>query len=89
MHNYLIERGTKYVSVYLNDDLKRQVKIGTSLGHAVLNDTQWFILVTFKGDIPNNIVHELGDSRHTVSGYCDRYIRITSKNTQVHLSKKD
>jgi hypothetical protein len=34
-------------------------------------------------------VHELGDSRHTLSVYCGRYIRITSENTQVSLSKKD
>jgi hypothetical protein len=86
---HLNELGTKYVSIYLNDDLKPQVKIGTSSGHAVLNDTQRFILVTFKGDIPKSVVHELGDSRHTLSVYCGRYIRITSENTQVSLSKKD
>jgi len=65
------------------------VKIGTPSGHAVLNEMQWFILVTFKGDIPKNELHELGDSQHTLSVYCGRYIRITSENTQVHLSKKD
>jgi hypothetical protein len=74
--------------MYLNYDLKPQVKIGTSSGHAVSNDTQWFILVTFKGDIPMSVVHELGDSRHTLSVYCGRYIRITSEKTQVSLSKK-
>jgi len=86
---FLNEQETKYVSIYLSDDLKPQVKIGNSSGHAVLNDTQWFILVTFKSDIPKGVVHELGDSRHTLSVYCGRYIRITSENTQVHLSKKD
>ena len=87
---YLNEQETKYVSIYLNNgDLKPQVKIGTSSGHAVLNEIQWFILVTFKGDIPKNEVHELGDSQHTLSVYCGRYIRITSENTQVYLSKKD
>jgi len=79
---------TKYVSVYLNENLKPQVKIGTSSGHVVLNDLQWFILVTFKSNISNE-VHELGDSRHILSMYCGRYIRITSENTQVYLSKKD
>ena len=60
---YLNEQETKYVSIYLNNgDLKPQVKTGTS-GHAVLNEIQWFILVTFKGDIPKNEVHELGDSQ--------------------------
>jgi len=83
------EQETKYVSVYLNGDLKTQVKIGTSSGHEVLNDLQWFIVVTFKSNISKNEVHELGDSRHTLSMYCGRYIRITSENTQVCLSKKD
>ena len=53
------------------------------------HEMQWFILVTFKGDIPKNEVHELGDLQHTLSVYCGRYIRITSENTQVLLSKKD
>ena len=53
------EQETKYVSIYLNNgDLKPQVKIGTSSGHAMLNEIQWFILVTFKGDLPKNEVHE-------------------------------
>ena len=85
---FLNEQETKYVSIYLSDDLKPQVKIGNSSGHAVLNDTQWFILVTLKSDIPKGVVQELGDSRHTLSLYCGLYIRITSENTQGHLSKK-
>jgi hypothetical protein len=84
---FLNEQETKYVSIYLNDNLKPQVKIGSSSGHAVLNDTQWFILVTFKSDIPKGEVHELGDSHHTLSVHCGRYIRITSENAQVLLSK--
>jgi len=84
---YLNKQETKYVSIYLNnDDLKPHAKIGTS-GHAVLNEIQWFILMTFKSDIPKNEVHELGDSQHTLSVYCGRYICITSENTQVYLSK--
>jgi hypothetical protein len=87
---YLNEKETKYVSIYLNkDDLAPHIKIATSTGHAVLNEIQWFILVTFKSDIPKNEVHELGDSDHTLSVYVGRYIRITSENTQVYLSKKD
>jgi len=86
---YLNEQEKKYVSIYLdNGDLKPQVKIGTSSGHEVLNEMQLFILVTFKGDIPKNEVHELGDSQHTLSVCCGRYIRISSQNTQVCLSKK-
>ena len=80
----------KYAYIYLNnDDLKPQVKIRTSSGHAVLNEIQCFILVTFKSDIPKNEVHELGDSQHTLSVYCGRYIRITCENTPVYLSKKE
>ena len=54
------EQERQYASVYLNGDLKTQVKIGTSSGHVVLNDLQWFILVTFKSNIPKNELHELG-----------------------------
>ena len=57
--------------------------------YAVLYETQWFILVTFKSHIPKDEVHELGDSRHTLSVYCGQYIRITSENSQVYLSKKN
>jgi len=86
---YLYKQGTIYVSYYLNnDDLKPHAKIGTS-GHAVLNEIQWFILVTFRSDIPKTKVYRLGDSQHTPSVYCGWYIRITSENTQVYLSKKD
>jgi hypothetical protein len=51
----------------------------------VLNQIQWFILVTFKDDIPKNEVHELGDSLHTLSVYCGRYINITSEDIHVFL----
>jgi hypothetical protein len=86
---YLNEQETNYVSIYLNNDFKPNVKIGTFSSHALLNEIQWFILVTFKSDIPTNKMHELGNSQHTLSMYCGRYIRITSENTQVYLSKKD
>ena len=85
---FLNHQETKYVSIYLNEDLKSQVKIGTSSGHGVLNEMQWFLLVSFKSNIAKNEVHELGDPRHTLSMYCGRYIRITSEDTQVYLSKK-
>jgi len=55
-----------FVSVYLIEDLKLQVKIRTSSGHVVLNDLQWFILVTLKSNISKIKVHELDDSRHTL-----------------------
>jgi len=66
------EQETKYFSVYLNENLKPQVKIGTSSCLVLLNDLQWFILVTLKANISKNEVHELGDSRHTLSMYCGR-----------------
>ena len=55
------EQEIMYVSVYLNENLKPQVKIETSSNHVVLKDLQWFILVTFKCNISKNEVHELGD----------------------------
>ena len=62
-----------YVSIYLNDDnIKPQEKIGTPSGDAVLIEMQRFILVKFKGDIPKNEVHELGDPQHMLSVYCGR-----------------
>ena len=70
-HTYFFnEQATKYVSIYLNDDLKPQEKTGTSSGYAVLSDIQWFILVTFKSHIAKGKVYELGDLRHTLSMYC-------------------
>jgi hypothetical protein len=73
------------VTVYLGDDLKPYVKIATPSDHVVLNITQWFILVTFKSDMPNYKVHELGDPRHNLSVYFGPYIRITSENTLVKM----
>ena len=75
---FFYKQEKKYGSSYLNEDLKPQVKIGTSSNHVVLNDLQWFILVTFKSNISKNEVHELGDPSLTLSMYCGRYIRITN-----------
>jgi len=55
------EQETKYVSVYLKENLKPQVKIRTYSGHVVLNDLQGFILVTLKCNTSKNEMHELGD----------------------------
>ena len=85
----LNKKEKKKVSVYLDDNLRPQVNIEAPSGSALLNDTQWFILVTFKDNIPKSKVHEVGDSHHTLSMHCGRYIRITSQNTEVLLSKKD
>jgi hypothetical protein len=80
---YLNEQDTKYVSFYLNDNLKPQVKIFISSDHVLLKDTRCFIVVTFKSDIPKNELHELGDSHHTLPVYFGRYICTTRENTQV------
>ena len=48
---FLNQKETKYVSIYLDEGLKPEVKIGTSSGHVLLNEMQWFILVTFKSNI--------------------------------------
>ena len=82
------QRERNKVSLYLDDNLRPQVKIEAPSGRAILNDIQWFILVTFKGNIPKGKVHELVDSSHTLSIHCGQYVRITTKKIQV-LSKKD
>jgi len=56
-------------------------------GRTLLKDTQWFIPVTFKYNIPKGEVHELSDSCHTLSIHCGRYVRIMNENIQVPLSK--
>ena len=85
----LNEKETKKVSLYLDHNLRLRVKIEAPSRRALLNDTQWFILVTFKYNIPKGEVHELGDSLHTPSIHCGPYVRITSEKIQVLLSKKD
>jgi len=74
------QQETKYVPVCLNENLKPQVKNGPSSSHVILNDLEWFILVTFKSNMSKNEVHKLSDSRHTLSMYCGRFIRITIEN---------
>ena len=83
------EKETKKVSLYLDDNLRAQVKTEAPSGSALLSDTQWFILVTFKDNIPKGKLQELSDSHHTLSVHCGRRIRITSQNTEMLLSKKD
>jgi len=63
----LNEKHTKKVSIYLDDNLRPQVKIEAPTSRAVLNYTQCFILVTFKDNIRKGEVPELGDLSHTLS----------------------
>jgi hypothetical protein len=77
----------QYICIYLDENLTPQVKMACSTSHVVLNQIQWFILVTFKSQTPKGEVQELGDSLHTLSMYCGQYIRITSEDAQVVLNK--
>jgi hypothetical protein len=58
------------------------MKIVCSSRPRVLNQIQWFILVTFEDHIPKDVVHELGDTP-----YPGRYILITSDDVHILLSK--
>jgi hypothetical protein len=80
---------TKCVSIFLDEHLTPQVQTVTSSRNVVLNQIQWFILVTFKNDIPKNEVHKLDDSRHTLTVYFGRYIRTTSEEVCVLLNKSE
>ena len=86
---FLNKQRTKYVAIYLDENLTPQVKLTSSSRTVVLNQMQWFILVTFKNDIPKIQVHDLGDNSHTLSMYCGRYIRIGSETSSVFLSKSE
>ena len=80
---YCLNEDTKKISLYLDDNPRPEMRIEAPSGRALLNDTNWFVLVTFKFNIPKRVVHELRHYRHTLSVHYGRYIRITSENTQV------
>jgi hypothetical protein len=71
----------------MDECLSLHIKIACSSRAIVLNQIQWFILMTSKDHIPKDVLHELGDSRHTQDLYCGRYIRITSDDVHIFLSK--
>ena len=83
----LNEKEKKKVFVYLDDNLRPQLKFEFPLGRALLNDTQWFILVTLKNIIPKGKLHDLGDSHHTLSMHCGPYMPIKNVNIQGLPSK--
>ena len=62
--------------------------IVSSARTVVLNRIQWVILVILKDHIPKDVMHELGDSRHTMELY-RLHIRITSDNVQVAMDISD
>jgi hypothetical protein len=87
---YLLNKQkSKYASIFLDENLTPQVKIVTSSRNVVLNQIQWFILVTLKNDISKNEMHEFVDSHNTLSVYCGSYIRITSEDASVKLNKSE
>jgi hypothetical protein len=85
---FLNEQETKYVFIYLNDNLKTQVRIGTSSGNAMLNDTQWFILVTFKSQTQDLSRRTCWLASYTVKVLWTVYPH-QGRELQVHLSKND
>ena len=72
----------------VNENLKTHLKTGTSSGHMVLNDLQWFILVTFKSIISKNEVHELGESRHPVNVLWTVYTHHEWEHSSVSKQKR-
>jgi hypothetical protein len=85
--NYLNKQRTNHVCIYLVENLTPKVKITSSTSHVVLNQIQWFIIVTFKSY--KNWVHELGDSRRNLFMYCGRYVRMKCEDARVVLNKSE
>jgi hypothetical protein len=63
---------TKYISLVLDENLTPQARIVCGKQAVVLDQMQWFILVALKNNIPDNMIHELGDSLHTLDLYCGK-----------------
>jgi hypothetical protein len=78
---------TKYVSLFLDENFAPHTRIVCDKKAVMLNQIQWFLLVTFKDNIPKNVFHELGDSLNTLVLYCGKYARITCDNVHVVLAK--
>jgi hypothetical protein len=84
---YLNNQKSKYVCIYLDDDLAPQVKIATCTDSVVLSEKQWTKLV--KINEYKCGFHELGDPSHNLFMYCGRYIRIKCEKVQVILLKTE
>jgi hypothetical protein len=84
---YLNKQRTKNVCIYLDDNLEPQVNITSFTCLVVLNQMQWFIIVSFKEYKFG--VHELGDSSLNLFMYCGRCIRIKCENAHVILNKTE
>jgi hypothetical protein len=51
----------KYVRIFLDEILQPHLKMASSSHSVVLNQIQWFILVTSKSHIPKNEMNALDD----------------------------
>lgn len=86
---YFINSRTKYISLVLDENLTFHARIVCGKQEVVLDLMHWFILVAFKNNIPENKIHELGDSLHTLDLYCGKYAKITCNNVHVVLTKQE
>jgi hypothetical protein len=77
----------RFVTLFVEECLSLHIKMVCSSRAIMLNQIQWFILVTFKDHIPKDVLHELGDTHHTLDLYCGRYISSTSDDVHILLSK--
>ena len=84
---FLNKENTNYLTIFLDENLTPQVKTVSSSRSVVLHKMQFFNWVTFKDHIPKDVIHELGDSHHTLDLYCRRYIHIISDDIHVLLNK--
>jgi hypothetical protein len=73
----------------LDQHLTPYARILSGKHEVVLDQMQWFILLAFRNNIPDNKIHKLGDSLHTLDLYCGKYPRITCDNVHVVLTKQE
>jgi hypothetical protein len=86
---YVNNSCTKYISLILDQHLTPYVRIVSGKQEVILDQMQWFILLAFRKNIPDNKIHELGDSLHTLDLYCGKYPRITCDNVYVVLTRQE
>jgi hypothetical protein len=86
---YVNNSRIKYISLILDENLTPHARIVSGKHAVVLDQMQWFIFVAFKNNIPDNKIHELGDSLHTLDLYCGKYARITCDHVNVVLTKQE
>jgi hypothetical protein len=85
---YLNGQMSKYVCVYLDDDLAPQVKITSRKDSVVLSEIQWSKLVKKINEYKCGI-HELGDPSNNLFMYCGRSVRIRCEKHKVVLLRQE